>query len=150
MPISQNFLKVCTECKAFCCKIVRPVITEQERRDILNGGFRDYFINIGDGIYEISDGENDKCPYLKNDCTCEIQSVKPNLCRIWPIVPHIKNNKRGYLLIKCPLSKHIADKELELAVKEAGGIPLLIIQHLWDISKEKKNLFKRFKYQEIG
>ena len=149
MPSSQHFLKVCNQCKAFCCTAVRPPVTEKERQDILNAGFKDYFINIGNGIYEIQAGENGQCPYLKNDYTCEIQSVKPNLCRIWPIIPYFENNKRGYLLIKCPLSPYLSKKELEQAKKEAEDIPLLIIQHLWNISKEKKNQFKKYEYQEI-
>jgi len=149
MPTSQEFLNVCRDCHAFCCTIVRPVLTNQERQRILGEGFPDHFIKIQDNIYEIQLGEKGRCPYLDKNNACLIQRVKPKFCKIWPIVPYIKNKKRGYLVIKCPLFFHISKKKLNETKKQAEEIPDDIIEHLWESTKKKKNRFKIFEYQEI-
>ena len=149
MPTSPQFLPVCTHCKAFCCTIVRPLVTEKERCDILNEGFDDNFINIGNGIYDITPGKDEKCPYLKPDNSCEIQRVKPKLCRIWPVIPRYKQNKRDFIVVKCPLFFHLSSQELRQAKQEAETIPLSIVTHLWDMSPETKEKIKRFTYETI-
>ena len=149
MPTSQHFHDVCNRCKAYCCTIVRPPVTEKERQDVLNAGFKDHFIDLGNEIYKIKPGKNDNCPYLKNDYSCEIHTVKPNLCRVWPVVPRSRNTKRSCIVIKCPLYHHLSKGELEQAKKEAEIIPLPIIRHLWTISPKFKNKFKIFEYEEI-
>ena len=148
MPSFLQFLAVCKQCKAFCCTIVRPLLTEKEKHDILEAGFKDYFIKVKNGVYCIKPGENGKCPYLKNEYSCEIHRVKPELCRIWPVVPRYKNNKRSCIVIKCPLFSYISEKEIQQAKKEANTIPLTIIKHLWNISPEVKKKFKILGYEK--
>lgn len=149
MPTSSQFLTVCTQCKAFCCTLVRPPITEKEKHDILRARFKDFFIKVEEGIYEIRPRDSDKCPYLKNDCSCEIHDVKPKLCRIWPVVPQYKNKKLSYIVIKCPLFSYISKKEIQQAKIDAKTIPPQIIRHLWNISSKMKEKYKQFEYEEI-
>jgi hypothetical protein len=47
MPSSLQFLAVCKQCKAFCCTIVRPLLTEKEKHDILEAGFSIIPLYIG-------------------------------------------------------------------------------------------------------
>jgi len=149
MPVSTKFLTSCKECKAFCCTLVIPPVTEQERKKILKAGFEDYFKDIGNGIYEITGGKNKACPYLQKDWTCKIQSFKPELCRIWPIIPLIKNNKRSFIVVKCPIYSYLSKEEIILAKKEAETISIKIIDHIWNISEEMKNKYKQFDYEKI-
>lgn len=149
MPTSRQTLFVCEQCKAFCCNLVRPPITEQEKQDILEAGFSDYFIDVGNGIYDIKPAKDGTCPYLKRNYSCEIHRVKPKLCRIWPVIPRYKDNKRGCIVVKCPLFPYMSKKEIQQAKKVADTIPPAIIKHLWDISSEMKKKYKRFQYQEI-
>ena len=149
MPTSSCFLDVCIRCKAYCCTVVQPPVTKKEKQTILTAGFEDHFIDMGNGIFEIKPGKNGNCPYLQNDYSCEIQSVKPQLCSVWPVVPRVKQSKRSYLVIKCPLYQYLSHKEVDQAKKDAEHIPLPIIQHLWNISPALKNKFKIFDYEEI-
>jgi len=149
MLISHKFLTVCEKCQAFCCQLVKPPITEKEKNDIINAGFTDHFIKIEEGIYAIQSNKNDSCPYLKNDYSCEIQPVKPILCKVWPVIPRYKDNKRSCIVIKCPLFPSLTEKEIKQAKKEANTIPLSILAHLWKISPEIKQKYKQFEYKEI-
>lgn len=149
MPNSTQLLQVCIHCKAFCCTLVRPPVTQIEKQDILDAGFKDYFIKVKNGIFTIKAAENGTCPYLKNDYSCEIHHVKPKLCKVWPIIPFYKNNNRGYIVIKCPLFSYLSKNELQQAHKEAEEIPLSIIKHLWNISPDMKKKYKQFEYEEI-
>jgi len=149
MLTSEQFLSVCRHCKAWCCTLVRPSVTEHEKLAILAVGFNDYFTKIDDDIYIIKPDSNGICPYLKDDYSCKIHQVKPKLCKIWPVIPRYKNGKRDYVVIKCPLFPQLSKEKLEQAKKEAETISTLIIQHLWDISPETKQKYKRFEYEEI-
>lgn len=149
MPTSDQFLSVCQKCKALCCTLVLPPVTEEERNAILDAEFRDCFTNICDGIYAIIPGDHGKCPYLKQDYSCEIQPLKPKLCRIWPVIPRYKNNERGCIVIKCLLFSHLSSEALKQSKKDAETIPLEIIENLWDISHETKEKYKIFEYEEI-
>lgn len=149
MPVSSNYLSTCKKCKALCCTLVLPPVTRKERDDILDMGFDDHFSSIGNGVYIIKPTKQGNCPYLKTDYTCKINEVKPKLCKIWPVIPRHKNNKRGCIVIKCPIFPQISKDELKQAKKESETIPLPIINHLWDISNETKKKYKQFKYEEI-
>ena len=149
MPVSKKYLTICKACKAFCCTIVIPPVTEQERKKILTAGFEDYFKYIGNGIYEITVGKNKVCPYLLNDYTCKIQSVKPSLCRIWPIIPQIKNNKLSFIVVKCPIYSYLSKEVIIQAKKEAETISNAIIEYIWNIPEKMKNKYKRFEYENI-
>ena len=149
MPVSQRFLEVCNQCKALCCTLLRPPVTEKEKQDILKAGFKDHFTKIRDGVYAIKSRNNGNCPYLKEDYSCEIHRVKPTLCKVWPVIPHYQNNKRDCIVIKCPLFPLISKKEFQQTKKEAERIPLPIVQHLWNISPAMKQKYKRFEYEKI-
>lgn len=149
MPVSHQFRKVCSNCKAYCCSNVRPPITKDEKQIITNSGFKDHFIKIRNGIYEIKPGKDGNCPYLKKDFTCEIHKVKPKLCKVWPVVPRLKLDKKNYIVIKCPLYKYLSKEDLIEAKNEAENISTSIIQHLWKMSHEIKNKFKIYDYEEI-
>lgn len=149
MPISHRFLEVCNQCKALCCTLLMPPVTEKEKHNILKAGFEDHFAKIGDGVYAIKPGDNGNCPYLKKDYSCKIHGVKPTLCKVWPVIPHYQNNKRDCIVIKCPLFPLISKKEFQQTKKEAERIPLPIVQHLWNISPAMKQKYKRFEYEKI-
>lgn len=149
MPTSQQLLEECKKCKALCCTLVLPPVTEKERNDILNAGFNDYFTHIGNGIYTIKPADQGRCPYLKHDYSCEIHPVKPILCRIWPVIPRYKNNKRGCIVVKCPLFSQLPRDVINQAKKEGETIPLPVIYRLWDISSETKKKYEIFEYEEI-
>ncbi|UCD12953.1 MAG: YkgJ family cysteine cluster protein [Thermoplasmatales archaeon] len=149
MLVSQRFLRVCNQCKAFCCTLLIPPVTEKEKHNILKAGFKNHFIKIRDDMYTIKSRDNGNCFYLKEDYSCGIHSVKPALCRVWPIIPRYHNNKRGCIVIKCPLYPLISKTGLKQTKKEAERIPLPIVQHLWNISTAMKERYKRFEYEEI-
>ena len=149
MPNSPTYRDVCKKCKAYCCSIIRPPITLKEKQDIINSGFEDHFIKVANDIFEIKSKNNNKCPYLTKDLTCKIHKVKPQLCKVWPIVPRQDKIKKTFIVIKCPLYQYLSEKELEQAKKEANLISPQIIQHLWKLLPELKNKFKIFDYQEI-
>lgn len=149
MPRSPHFRTVCKNCEAYCCGFVRPLVTDKERQDVLGAGFQDYFIEVGNGIYEIKPGRRGFCPYLNEDYSCEIHAVKPRLCRVWPVVPRLRNEKLSFLVVKCPLYRCLTEEEVEEAKKEAACIPRSIIYQLWTLSSELKNKFKIFEYEEI-
>ena len=149
MPISQRFLTVCNKCKALCCTLVLPPITENERNDIIDAGFPDYFTKKANGIYTIKPTNQGKCPYLSHNDSCIVHKVKPQLCRVWPIVPRIKNNKKEYIIIKCPIFPLLSEDDIKNSKKEAEKIPSEIINQLWNISNELKEKYKKFEYEVI-
>ena len=149
MPVSIDFLKVCKACDTFCCKQRLPPISIKEKEEILNMGNENYFIPLKDDIYTIKALENGSCPYLKSDNTCHIHNVKPDLCKIWPIVPRIKNNKKEYIVIKCPIFPLLSEDDIKNSKKEAEKIPSEIINQLWNISNELKEKYKKFEYEVI-
>lgn len=149
MPTSKQFLTICKKCKALCCTLVLPPVTEKERNAILEAGFTDHFTYIGNGTYTIKPTDHGKCPYLTFDDSCKIHQVKPNLCRIWPVIPRYKNNKRGCIVVKCPLFFQLHRDVINQVKKEAEAVPLPIINHLWDISSEMKKKYNVFEYEEI-
>ena len=149
MILHSDPKSVCQECKAFCCRLVTPPVTEKEKQQILKAGFPDFFEKIGTDLYRIKSQDKKRCPYLKKDDSCSIHNVKPELCALWPVVPYYKNKKRGCLIIKCPLHSYLPKKFIDDSMREAKNIPLHIIEQLWKLSPEMKEKYKRFDYQKI-
>jgi Fe-S-cluster containining protein len=149
MPTSSKFIPVCKQCKAFCCITARPPVTEKEKHAILEAGFKDYFVKVGNNIYDITSEGDEQCPYLKHDLSCEIHKVKPTLCAVWPVIPRFKNNQRDCIIIKCPIFPLLSKEELHQAKKAADTVPLPLIKHLWSISPKVKNKFKMFEYEKM-
>lgn len=149
MLTSPSFLPTCKRCHAFCCTIVTPLLTPQERDIILQAGYPNRFIKITNDVYRIRPNNRGECPYIQSNYTCEIHHVKPKLCSIWPVIPRNNNNKRSTIVIKCPLFTFLSEDELQQAKKEACAISPSVIFHLWNISSVNKDKAKRFKYEEL-
>ncbi|MFH1014233.1 MAG: YkgJ family cysteine cluster protein [Thermoplasmatota archaeon] len=149
MPTSSTYRNICTQCKAYCCTLVTPPITEKEKQKILKAGFPDHFEKIEKNLYTIKSEHTNKCPYLKNDYSCSIHTVKPHLCNLWPVVPYNKNNTRGCLLIKCPLFPFLSKKTIDATMKKAATIPLPLVEHLWKLPSKMKEKYKKFDYKKI-
>jgi Fe-S-cluster containining protein len=149
MPVSPKFAHLCKQCNSWCCKLVLPPITLQEKQHIINAGFTDHFYEIKKGIYGMKSNSNNHCPYLQPNNTCKIHNVKPVLCKIWPVVPRYKNKRRSDIIIKCPLYPCLTLNDIKQAKKEAKTIPAFIIHHLWKISPGIKEKYKRFEHEKI-
>ncbi len=149
MSVSNKFLNLCNECNAFCCRQRLPPISTNEKKRILDAGYENNFLHLKDDIYTIIPSNKGCCPYLKSDNSCKIQDVKPTFCRIWPIVPRIRNDKRAYLIIKCPIFCLLSKEDIEKSKKEAEKIPEETIIQLWDISDDLKEKYKKFEYRII-
>ena len=149
MPLSNDFLKICNNCNAFCCRQRLPPITNKEKEKILKMVNEDHFHKINDDIYTIKTLENGSCPYLTSNNTCQIHKVKPDLCKIWPIIPRIKNNQTEFIVIKCPIFPLLSEDDIQNAIKEAKEISSKIIHQLWNIPSEIKNRYKKFEYEII-
>ena len=149
MLTSENFRKICKNCQAFCCKLVLPPVTPQERYRILKAGHPDHFTQISSDVYQIQPTETGWCPYLSADFSCSIQEVKPTLCTIWPVIPHEKRQQRGAMVVKCPLYPHLSSSEINHAQTVGKTIPSCIIKHLWALSEETKNKYKTYEYEEL-
>lgn len=149
MPTSNEYLNTCTKCKSFCCTLFLPPVTTQERQDILDAGNTDHFIKLSDDIYQIKTDSTGVCPYLSKDYSCTIQDIKPKLCRIWPVIPHDKYDKRGAIVIKCPLFPMLSQTDIDKSKKQGESISCEVIQHLWNISEATKDKYKVFDYEEI-
>lgn len=147
MLTSSSFHFVCKRCKAYCCKLILPPITGMERQKILQAGFPDHFKKIQDDLYIIKPDKSSKCPYLTENYSCSIHTVKPQLCLLWPIIPSFKNKKKGSIVVQCPLYPYLSKNAVNKAISEADHIPSYIIEYLWNISSEEKQKYKRFHYQ---
>ena len=116
-----NIKKVCGKCKASCCKMGGPDFTKKEMQRVLRAGFKDCFSKIDNNHYELK-SKNGKCPYLSKDYSCLIHNVRPLMCKCWPIFPDIKNKKREYFLIQCPVTSYLSKKEI-LTMKKQLKMP---------------------------
>ena len=50
---ADKFLETCQKCKAFCCKMGGPNFTESEMKRVLEAGYKNYFFEVRDKIYEL-------------------------------------------------------------------------------------------------
>jgi Fe-S-cluster containining protein len=155
MVKSNKFLKVCQKCKAACCRMGGPDFTEAEMKKVLKAGHKNYFFEVRDGIYELK-SKKGRCRYLKKDNSCEIQNVKPRLCQSWPVFPRIKNNKRKYLIIDCPITALLSNEQIAKCKIGASRIPKELLDVALDnstLSKSNAKLIKtrfdKFKKQEL-
>ncbi len=149
MRVSNQYLSICNHCKAWCCTLVRPLVTKQEKNAIIAAGYSNFFIKYENDVYSIKPNEKGICPYLKDDYSCDIHHLKPKLCKIWPVIPRYKNGKRDYIVIKCPIFPELSKDDLKQAKNEAEAIPTPIVKYLWAISSEVRHKYKRFEYENI-
>jgi len=148
MPTSNDFIKTCKECRAFCCTAHRPPVNEKEKNAIINAGYADFFVKVKKGIFELISKDR-RCPYLLDDFSCEIQEVKPSLCKAWPVIPRCKGNIREFFITKCPLFYHLSEEDIKKAKDEAKKIPKDIVDQLWTLSEEIRKDFKKFDYEKL-
>ena len=135
---ADKFLKTCQKCNAFCCKMGGPNFTETEMKRVLKVGYKNYFFEVRNKIFELK-SKKGRCPYLKKDNSCEIHKVKPLLCQCWPVFPNFNRKKGGYIIIKCPLAKIISKKEIEKCKKEAKKVSEKLLDVALDYSTVSKS-----------
>ena len=134
--------EICIKCGAKCCFLGGPSFTKKEREKILKAGFKDIFIFSGK-YYDLK-AKNDKCPFLKNKL-CLIHSIKPIVCKIWPVYPIFKENKRKFIILCCPLSKDLSKKEIKMLKKLAEKIPKgLAVYSISDLSPKTIRRLNKF------
>lgn len=101
--MSKNKLCDTGRCHAACCynvpmekgylsayrkKIVTPVIEmlpfrQMEDYDKLKvNGHRPQYV-----VYTDKDLDKNKCPFLRDDCKCNIYDQRPNICRMYGVTP---------------------------------------------------------------
>ncbi|MFH0712054.1 MAG: YkgJ family cysteine cluster protein [archaeon] len=117
---ANKFLEICKKCGALCCRVGGSTYTEEEKNRVLKAGYEDYFVEVETGFYETK-CKNGRCPYLKENNSCEIQEVKPIVCVSYPIFPNFKG-KEGYTLIECPLAKIMSKKEISKCKRDADKV----------------------------
>lgn len=143
----DSFLKTCQKCKATCCKMGGADLTEEEMIRILKANHPNFFRKIDKNHYEMK-SKKGICPYLNNNHSCQIQDIKPLMCRSWPIDTDYKGKKAALVLIKCPLMPLLSSKQVKEMKKQAGKVLPHIINGGFcksHLSKSDLNLiYKRF------
>ena len=145
-----SYLGICKKCGGECCKLGGPTISSKERTRILKTGVKDYFCEVAKGVYEVKTKGTGICPYLAKDKSCSIQDVKPSGCICWPVLPELRNGKRNYIVMQCPLTPYLTKKDILKYKKECMKVPKKVVAVTWDMSttinpKELKIISKRLK-----
>lgn len=106
--------EICMNCKAHCCSIGGPLLTENEREIILGAGHPDKFVRRGE-FYTIQQGMAGHCAYLNADFSCSIYNERPIVCKTWPFMVVLNDGKRQYIRgADCPLEPTLSiEKELQ-------------------------------------
>lgn len=145
---SQKILKICQKCKSSCCGLGGSYATENERKKILSAGHSDFFVKIGKNCYETS-CKNGICNYFTKNRSCSIHSVRPLMCRCWPVDIEIRKNKKHFVIVQCPITKLFAAKDLEESKKKLKKIPLGFLKCAYSknsLNKEDtKRVIERYK-----
>ena len=146
-----EYLDICRECKASCCKLGGTNLTKEEVDRVLKNGFENHFFEVKPGVYELKAGEDGVCPYLEEDFSCKIHSVKPLICTCWPIFPEYEEGKINHVLVNCPLAKKMKEEDIESCKKESFCVRLDVAECTADESLmtpgELKMILER--YEEI-
>ena len=137
----EKIKSICKKCNAFCCKINGTVFTESEKRKIKDLGL----VKEGKSYWT----KGDLCPYLKGD-KCSIQSCKPTICKIWPVSARIVKGKRKYVLINCPLAKHLSKDDISCLISLAEKLPDETFKLEWSMSTKHRKLINKFKLMPIN
>ena len=115
----SEFLNICKECNALCCKLGGTNLTKEEVDKILKAGYKNNFKEITPGIFELVSNNDGVCPYLNEDNSCEIQEVKPIICSCWPVFPEFVNGKVKPILVNCKLKRIMSKEDIDKCKKEA-------------------------------
>jgi Fe-S-cluster containining protein len=134
---ANKFLRICQDCKASCCKMGGPDFTETEMKKVLKAGYKNHFFEVRDKIYELKTKKG-VCPYLKKDNACEIHKYKPILCLCWPVFPNFDRKTGGFIVLDCPLTKHLSKEEIEKCKEEAAKVSKKLLDVALDYSTVSK------------
>lgn len=110
-------LPTCSRCQECCCKKGTPLITHEERRNIVEYSGRDEMIEWGD--FFLMKGE--PCPYFVDD-RCSIQSVKPRVCVAWPVTMRVTKDGRVEPVSVKPESCAVAGEIGREFIREAAEL----------------------------
>ena len=137
---SPNYLDICKKCGASCCKGESPVVSEKKKKAILNSGHEDHFVKLENNLYRI--GSGGKCPYLNDDFSCDIQEVKPETCKLWPVVPEYdREREKVFIMVaNCKLREELSEDEVEKAKQKAKDIPLEIIKKSGELPEDSHRI----------
>ena len=76
----------CMNC-GFCCRDQPSDISLKEQKRIENQGFVDFMEDLGNaGNRNIRRKKDGSCFFLTKENTCQIQNVKPAICRLEPFI----------------------------------------------------------------
>jgi Fe-S-cluster containining protein len=135
--------EICVKCGAKCCFLGGPTITKKERDKIFKLGFKNVFICQGK-FYDLK-AKNDRCPFLENNL-CSVQSVKPLVCKIWPVFPIFRGNKRKLIILECPLTKRLSKKD----VKKLKILAKRVSRELYKTNTTGLSIRNKKKLNEFG
>ena len=110
---------ICKDCGGYCCTLGGTVATRKEVDRVIEAGYPNKFIEITENCYVSDFGKNLICPYL-TDSTCEIYSVRPLLCRKYPI---FSTDGEEHYLVHCPLTRHLSKDDLAQCIEAALEVP---------------------------
>lgn len=150
---TEQIKKICKTCGAKCCKYFSaPTVTKTEKERLLKFGVKDKFYSSGK--YFDYKTKTDVCPFLKNNC-CSVHHIEPLLCKPWPVWPVIVGEKKKYIILDCPLTKHLTKSDIEKLKRYARAYPKFFTTWgITDLSKKAKKRLDEFgwskKIKELG
>ena len=121
-----DFQNICRNCRVnginqYCCQSGGSLILPREKGKILDKMgkvYSRYFKKEGP-FYLLKARTGRKCPFLKNG-ECQIQEIKPLICKIFPVRFYENSAKITYLLsTPCPAIRRLSQKELRKQIKQA-------------------------------
>jgi Fe-S-cluster containining protein len=130
---SLSLLQHCRCCHVRCCATGSPIVSSEERAEIIRHTRRDCFVPLGPetepGAFVIgrySDGRlrdlgSEPCPYLDGEGACSINAFKPLDCKLYPLKPFYRpGGNRPELAVdsRCPAVVHLSTPYLEVALKQ--------------------------------
>lgn len=132
---------ICKECKAKCCTMGGADFTSSEKNKVIKAGHDDHFRKIAANHYEVI-SKKGICPYLNKENGCSIYNVRPAMCRSWLVYVNYSKDKREYVLMDCPLTKHLKRSQISDLKKQARKIQKRIVKGSVSKSKLSKNEIK--------
>jgi Fe-S-cluster containining protein len=132
---SLSLLQHCRCCHVCCCATGSPIVSSEERSEIIGHTTRDCFVPLGPetepGAFVIgrrSDGRlrdlgSEPCPYLDDEGACSINAYKPLDCKLYPLKPFYRHGgNRPELAVdsRCPAVIHLNTPYLDVALKQEG------------------------------
>ena len=114
-----NHSDICRECGGYCCTLGGSLATKLEVDRVIEAGYPNKFIEITETCYITDFGDTLVCPYLK-DSVCEIDPVRPLLCRKYPL---FSTDGEEHYLVHCPLTQRLSEDDLAQCIEAALQVP---------------------------